>query len=47
MSDFDLPPSVTEIPSYVRDTKDFLNKIKTIDNVPEETFLVTMENKSL
>ena len=39
---FHLQPIVTEISSYVRDTKDFLNKITTINNVSEETYLVTM-----
>ena len=32
--DFHLQPIVTEIPTYVRDTKEFLNKIKAINNVP-------------
>ena len=42
-----LQPIVTGIPSYVRDTKDFLYKTKIIKNVPEETHLVTMGAKSL
>ena len=38
-----LKRTLTENPSYVRETKDFLNKIKTINNVPEQTDLVTMD----
>ena len=33
--------------SYIRDTKDFLNKIKTIEHLPTTTILVTMDVKSL
>ena len=36
-----LQPAVAEIPSYLQDTQDFLNKIKTINNIPEETYLAT------
>ena len=36
-----------EIPSYVKDTSNFLYKTNFIDNVPEETYLVTMDGKSL
>ena len=38
-----LQRTLTENPSYVRKTKDFLNKIKTISNVLEQTDLVTMD----
>ena len=38
-----LQRTLTENPSYVRETKYFLNKIKTINNVPEQTDLVTMD----
>lgn len=33
--------------SYIKDTKDFLNKLKEITSLPEGTFLVTMDVKSL
>ena len=35
------------MPSYVKHTNDFLNKMKDINKVPEETYLVTMALKSL
>ena len=38
-----LQRTLTENPSYVRETKDFLNKIKTINHVPEQKDLVTMD----
>lgn len=41
-----LQPVLTDFPSYVRDTKDLLHKIKTISNVSEETNLVAMAVKS-
>ena len=40
-------PLVKEIPSYVEDRNDFLNKVKDIDKIPEETYLVTMDVKFL
>ena len=33
--------------SYIRDTKDFLNKLKTIGKIPSGAFLVTMDVASL
>jgi len=33
--------------SYIRDTKDFLNKLKSIDKLPENSVLVTMDVASL
>ena len=45
--DFHLQPIVKLIPSYVRDTKDFLNNIKNRDNLPKDTYLVTLDVKSL
>ena len=35
--------TLKEIPSYVKDINDFLNKMKDINKVPEETYLVTMD----
>lgn len=40
LADFYVQPIVNAISSYVQDTKSFLNKIKTINNVSEETYLV-------
>ena len=45
--DFHLQLIVTGIPFFVLDIKPFLNKIKTINIVLEETYLVTMDVKSL
>ena len=44
---FHQQPIATEIPFYVLDIKPFLNKIKLVNNVLEETDLVTMDLKSL
>nr|XP_039256349.1 uncharacterized protein LOC120333064 [Styela clava] len=35
------------IPSYVRDSMDFLNILKKIDNIPPGSYLVTMDVTSL
>ena len=35
------------LPSYVRDTQDFINKIKALGPLPEDTLLVTMDVTSL
>ena len=35
--------TLKEIPSYVKDINDFLYKMKDINKVPEETYLVTMD----
>ena len=37
---------VKTIPSYVKDTNNFLDKMKDINNVSEEKYLVTMDVKS-
>ena len=37
----------TQLKSYVRDTTDFINKISTIGELPEEAHLVTMDVKAL
>ena len=49
ISNFDnnyLQPLVREIPSYIKDTKDFINKIDNF-TVPPNSFPVTMDVKSL
>ena len=38
---------VTSLPSYVRDTQDFINKIKALGPLSEDTLLVTMDVTSL
>ena len=43
-TDFHLQPIVRDIPSYVRDTTDFLQKLK---NIPNDSLLVTLDVKSL
>ena len=45
--DYHLAPLVRDIPSYIRDTTDFLNKLQLITNLPSETLLVTLDVKSL
>ena len=44
--DHHLQPLVREIPSYIKDTNDFINKIDNFA-VPPNSFLVTMDVKSL
>ena len=39
-----LQPITEYIFSYIKDTSYFLNKIKTIEHVPDESFLVTIDN---
>ena len=45
--DYHLQPSVKEIPSYVQDTADFFGKINQIDFVPDNSYLVSLDVKSL
>ena len=45
--DYHLQPIVKEIPSYAQDTTDFLRKINQIDFVPDNTYLVSLDVKSL
>ena len=44
--DHHLQPLVREIPSYIKDTNDFINKIDNFA-VPPNSFLITMDVKSL
>ena len=44
--DYHLAPLVKNIPSYIKDTTDFLNKLRTISNVPSGTLLATLDVKS-
>ena len=45
--DYCLAPLVKEIPSYIKDTTDFLNKLRKIEHLPPRTLLVTLDVKSL
>ena len=45
--DYHLQPIVQEIPSYIKDTSDFLRKLKPITEVPENSYLITLDVKSL
>ena len=42
-----IQPLVQNVRSYIRDTTDLLNKIKTIDKIPVNALLVTMDVRSL
>ena len=45
--DYHLQPIVKQIPSYVKDTNDFINKINAVKSVPKNSYLVTMDVRSL
>ena len=45
--DYHIRKYVFSLPSYVRDTQDFINKIKAVGSLPEDTLLVTMDVTSL
>ena len=45
--DFHLQPIVKNIPSYVRDATDFLQKLEKLKNIPNDCLLVTLDVKSL
>ena len=45
--DFHLQPIVKNIPSYVKDTTDFLQKLDKVKNIPNDCLLVTLDVKSL
>ena len=45
--DFHLQPIVKNNPSYVRDTKDFLQELDKVKNIPNDWLLVTLDVKSL
>jgi peptide-methionine (R)-S-oxide reductase len=46
-ADFFLKPLVLNTKSYVRDTTDFINKIESIDTLPNECYLCTVDVTSL
>ena len=41
--DYHLQPIVKQIPSYVKDLNDFINKINAAKSVPKNSYLVTMD----
>ena len=41
--DYRLQPLVHKLPSFVKDTKEFLNKLLTIGNLPSGSLLVTLD----
>ena len=45
--DYHLQPSVDKLPSFVKDTNDFLNKLLTIGNFSANSLLVTLDVSSL
>ena len=45
--DYHLQPLVHKLPSFVKDTNDFLNKLQTIGNLPADSLLVTLDVSSL
>ena len=45
--DYHIQDSAQSLKSYVRDTTDFINKISTTGELPEEAHLVTMDVKAL
>ena len=45
--DYHLQPLVHKLPSFVKDTNDFLNKLLTIGNLPANSLLVTLDVSSL
>ena len=45
--DYHLQPLVHKLPSFVKDTNDFLNKLLTIGNLPADSLLVTLGVSSL
>ena len=45
--DYHFQPIVKEIPSYVKETQDFLKKLEKVKVIPQESLLVTLEVKSL
>ena len=44
--DYHLQPLVHKLPSFVKDTNDFLNKLLTIGNLPANSLLVTLDVSS-
>ena len=45
--DYHLQPIMKQIPSYVKDLNDFINRINAVKSVPKNSYLVTMDVRSL
>ena len=45
--DYYLQPEVKKLKSYVKDTTDFIKKIEAIDHVSDDSYLVTLNVRSL
>ena len=45
--DFYIKPFVHKLPSYIRDSTDFINNISEISDLPENTWLMTLDVTSL
>ena len=45
--DYHLQPIVKEIWSYVKDTQDFIQNLKQIEEVSKDSLLVTLDVKSI
>ena len=45
--DYHLQLIVKQVPSYVKDTNDFINKTNAVKSVPKNSYLVTMDVTSL
>ena len=45
--DHNLQPIVQNLKSYVKDTSDFVRKIKNIGKVPDDSYLVSMDVRAL
>ena len=45
--DFHLRPHVKKLPSFIKDTTDYLQKIQGLNHLPPNTTLVTMDVTSL
>ena len=45
--DRELQPLLANIPSYIKDTTDFLNKLSRFNNLPDNTILVTLDVTAL
>ena len=45
--DFHLNPVTQRLSSYIRDTTDFINKLSAINDLPNNTILISMDVRSL
>ena len=45
--DHHIKPHAEALPSYIKDKADFINKINEVENITEETFLVSLDVKFL